>query len=148
MNWSPSLHLSCSDCLYPKVSGLNTTTTYVVTYTNKNGCSASDQITISVIKKGIWIPNVFSPNGDQVNDHFYPVLSDDSYKEIKSMSIYNRWGERIFLKEHFQPNNTLEGWDGTNRGLKLNPDVFIYSIEVLWNSGETEKFHGDVTLIK
>ncbi len=148
VNWSPSIHLSCSDCLYPKVNGLNTTTTYVVTYTNKNGCSASDQITISVIKKGIWIPNVFSPNGDQVNDHFYPVLSDDSYKEIKSMSIYNRWGERIFLKEHFQPNNTLEGWDGTNRGLKLNPDVFIYSIEVLWNSGETEKFHGDVTLIK
>ena len=148
VNWSPSIHLSCSDCLYPKVSGLNTTTTYVVTYTNKNGCSASDQITISVIKKGIWIPNVFSPNGDQVNDHFYPVLSDDSYKEIKNMSIYNRWGERIFHKEHFQPNNTLEGWDGTSRGLKLNPDVFIYSIEVLWNSGETEKFHGDVTLIK
>ncbi|MBK8245166.1 MAG: gliding motility-associated C-terminal domain-containing protein [Saprospiraceae bacterium] len=148
VNWSPSIHLSCSDCLYPKVNGLNTTTTYVVTYTNKNGCSASDQITISVIKKGIWIPNIFSPNGDQVNDHFYPVLSDDSYKEIKSMSIYNRWGERIFLKEHFQPNNTLEGWDGTSRGLKLNPDVFIYSIEVLWNSGETEKFHGDVTLIK
>jgi gliding motility-associated-like protein len=148
VNWSPSIHLSCSDCLYPKVSGLNTTTTYVVTYTNKNGCSASDQITISVIKKGIWIPNVFSPNGDQVNDHFYPVLSDDSYKEIKSMSIYNRWGERIFLKEHFQMNNILEGWDGTNRGIKLNPDVFIYTIEVIWNSGESEKFQGDFTLIK
>ncbi|MCI1267739.1 MAG: hypothetical protein LKG19_14285, partial [Saprospiraceae bacterium] len=59
-----------------------------------------------------------------------------------------RWGERLFLKEHFQPNNTLEGWDGTSGGLKLNPDVFIYSIEVLWNSGETEKFHGDVILIK
>ncbi len=148
ISWSPSEHLSCSDCPNPIVSGLENETSYTVSYATKNGCTASATIRIQVIRRGIWLPNAFSPNGDHINDWFYPIVADDSYHEINYLSIYNRWGEQVFHKEHFQPNDPTQGWDGTFNNQKLNPAVFVFVVEVEWNNGETRKLWGDISLIR
>lgn len=148
VEWSPGDFLSCRDCPYPIIKGITRDMDYFVTYTNHNGCSATARIRIELIERGIWVPNSFSPNGDNINDSFYPVVTDGSYNIIRSMSIYDRWGNRVFTNENFQPNTSHEGWNGEFQQQKMNPGVFVYYIEVEWKNGETQILKGDLTLIK
>ncbi len=64
------------------------------------------------------------------------------------MTIYNRWGEQVFKNEKFQPNLPSEGWNGEFKGIKMNPGVYVYVMEVIWNNGETQKLVGDITLVR
>ena len=146
--WSPSEHLSCVDCAEPFVENLSEPISYTISYANKQGCIGTATIHIDLIKRGIWVPNVFSPNGDNINDWFYPKVVEDSYRNIRSMSIFDRWGTLVFYKEQFQANLPSEGWDGTSKNLKLNPAVFLYIIEVEWNDGSVQKLYGDLTLTR
>jgi gliding motility-associated-like protein len=148
VQWSPSDFLTCTNCPYPQIKGIDQDLEYTVTYTNRNGCIASARIRIEIIKRNIWIPNAFSPNGDNINDSFYPVVSEDSYQEIKSMQIFDRWGNLLFSRMHFPPNDPFYGWNGDANHEHLNPGTFVYVIEVVWKNGETEKRFGDVTLIR
>jgi gliding motility-associated-like protein len=148
IEWTPSHHLSCYDCPQPVIQNLDTETMYTIRYADKNGCIASASIRIQLIKRGIWAPNVFSPNGDNINDWFYPVVAEDSYQIIRSMSIYNRWGEQVFIKINFSPNDPRQGWDGTFNNEKLNPSVFVYIIEVEWKNGDVQIVKGDLSLIR
>ncbi len=148
IQWSPAEFLSCSDCAEPFIQNLKEPTSFTVTYANNRGCIATASIRVELIKRDIWVPNVFSPNGDNINDWFYPFVAEGSYRNIRSISIFDRWGDLLFYKEHFQPNNPLEGWDGTNKGEKLNPAVFLYILEVEWNDGSVQKLYGDISLIR
>jgi gliding motility-associated-like protein len=148
VQWSPSDFLTCTNCPYPQIKGIDQDLEYTVTYTNRNGCIASARIRIEIIKRNIWIPNAFSPNGDNINDSFYPVVSEDSYQEIKSMQIFDRWGNLLFSRMHFPPNDPFYGWNGDANHEHLNPGTFVYVIEVVWKNGETEKRFGNVTLIR
>lgn len=124
------------------------TTTYTVVARNPGGCTATDAVTVSVICNGsnIFIPNTFSPNADGSNDVFYPRGS--GVFSIKSERIFSRWGEVIFEKHNFQANDVLAGWDGTFRGKKLTPDVYVYVIEVLCDNSSLLTFKGNIALIR
>ncbi|MEO8768604.1 MAG: PKD domain-containing protein [Ferruginibacter sp.] len=124
------------------------TTTYTVTVYNRGGCTTSDAVTVSVICNGanIFIPNTFSPNGDGSNDVFYP--RGNGVFSIKSEKIFTRWGEVVFEKNNFQANDVSSAWDGTFKGQKLNPDVFVYIIEVLCDNSSKLVFKGNIALIR
>jgi hypothetical protein len=125
-----------------------TTTTYTVVVKNKGGCASSDQLTVNVLCNGanMFIPNTFSPNGDGMNDLFYPRGS--GIFTIKNIKIFSRWGEIIFEKENFNPNDASKAWDGTYKGKKLNPDVYVYMVEVVCDNNEKLLFKGNVAIIK
>lgn len=108
-----------------------------------DGCSANDTI---VVKKDCYIdiPNVFTPNGDGSNDYFLPrQLLSKSVTEF-TMQIYNRWGEIVF------ETNTLNGrgWDGKYGGDDQPNGVYIYTIGVTFANGITERYQGNVTLVR
>ena len=126
----------------------NATTTYTVLVTNKGGCTASDQLTVNVLCNGanMFIPNTFSPNGDGMNDLFYPRGS--GIFTIKNIKIFSRWGEIIFEKNNFNANDASKAWDGTFKGKKLNSDVFVYMVEVVCDNNEKLLFKGNIALIK
>ena len=147
VKWEPMVNLSCYDCLYP-IHTADGEQIYTVTFANKNGCTGSDEIKIIVNKRNVWIPNTFTVNGDQLNDRFFPFASNGAVKQVKFLSIYDRWGEKLFHLENFPANNPNVGWDGTFRNNYCNPGVYVYVIEIEWNNGETQKFIGDVTLLK
>lgn len=147
-DWNPSEQLDCNNCPYPKITDNQKDQLYSVTITDKNGCTATAAIRIKVEERGIWVPNVFSPGGDGVNDSFYPVVKTDSYRWIKYMRIFDRWGEMIWTNEHFEPNTPVNGWNGTFRGEKINPGVYVWILEVEWKNGVVQKLFGDVTLLK
>jgi gliding motility-associated-like protein len=73
-------------------------------------------------------PNIFTPNGDKVNDRFVPQPLNAARTEIKGVKIFNRWGELLFEVNN---NNPDEQWDGTYKGKRVPQDTYVYVIEYI-----------------
>ena len=97
-------------------------------------------------QRQLYAPNIFSPNGDGENDRF--LLFGYGVTEIQTLRIFDRWGNQLFLNEHFQQGDELEGWDGRYRGQDMNPGVFVWQAVVEFVDGAVEVFAGDVTLYR
>lgn len=122
--------------------------TYTVTVTDVNGCQASDAINLVVkIKRRVFIPNAFTPNDDGNNDGL-TVYGDDLVKTVTKFEIFDRWGELVWVRENFDPNDQYLGWDGTFKGKDMMPAVFVYKATVEFFDGVQETFYGDFTLIR
>jgi gliding motility-associated-like protein len=84
------------------------------------------------------LPNVFTPNGDGINDTFRPMdgsNSDNSscprFVESVTLRVYNRWGKEVFFYESGNENSIYIDWDGrTENGDLLSPGVYYYIAEV------------------
>ncbi len=139
--WSPSTGLSCNTCANPIVKP-ETTTMYILTVTNSNGCSSSDTVMINIelLCGDLFIPNAFSPNNDGQNDVF--AVKGNCFSSFH-LDIFDRWGEIIFTSD-----NQLLGWDGTYKTKDLNSDVFVYKLIGELNDGGSITKEGSVTLIK
>ena len=146
-NWIPANNLSCSDCANP-VATVTLPTTFTVTVTDANSCSATDTIFIKTVcnDKNYWFPNTFSPNGDGVNDYFYP--RGTSLYNIQSLTIFNRWGQMVFLRRDFPANAQNMGWDGTFGGKLAPADTYVYIAEVVCENAQVITIGGNVTLIR
>lgn len=122
-----------------------------ITYTARAynpGCSVSDKVTIQVLCNGanVYIPNTFSPNHDGMNDQFYP--RGRGLTNIKSMRIFNRWGQMIFAHVNFPANSANDGWNGTFGGQDAPPDVYVYIIEVTCENNTTMTIKGNISLLR
>lgn len=67
---------------------------------------------------------------------------------IRSLLLFNRWGETVYEGYNFPPNDPVYGWDGSFRGQVMNPAVFAYVAEVEFSDGVVELYYGDVTLAR
>ena len=145
--WSPTTGIFRSS--YPGITVKpNTTTDYTVRVKNNGGCRAQDRVTLFVVCDGtnVFIPNTFSPNGDGANDVFYPRGS--GLFKVKRLRIFNRWGEIVFERADFSANDISAGWNGTFKGAKLNPDVFVYTIEIVCNNNNLLVYKGNIALLQ
>ena len=135
------------NCLRPVISPLNIST-YVLDVYDVNGCKGSDQIIIDVDKnRNIYLPNVFSPDGNGINDEFHPFVGA-GVKQINSLQIFDRWGELVFATKEFDPDDRTSWWDGRYRNKKVNPGVYVYLMEVTFLDGVTLVYRGDVAVLK
>jgi len=146
-NWTPASHLSCTDCATPYADP-KFTTTYQVTVTDENNCSATREITLITLcnNKNFFIPNTFSPNRDGANDVFYP--RGTGIDRIQALRIFNRWGELLFEKRFFPANDPGSGWDGTYKGKPASTDTYIYMIDIICENATLITYKGNVTLIR
>ena len=145
--WSPAAGLSCTECINPIASPLNTTR-YRVEAFDVQGCSVFSNVNVIVEKnQSFYIPNAFSPNEDGFNDEFI-IFGNVEVARIIELSIYDRWGTQVFIMEDAPPNDLAFGWNGRFRGELLQPGVFVYHtvIEFIDGTQTTEK--GDITLIR
>jgi gliding motility-associated-like protein len=67
---------------------------------------------------------------------------------VKHFRIFNKWGELIFERANFPTNDNAYGWDGRVNGTVVNPDVFVYTAEVLCENGTPIFLKGNVTLLR
>jgi gliding motility-associated-like protein len=135
------------ECLSILLSPLNTITVSA-TAVGGVGCSDEDATRIIVrVNRDIFIPNVFSPNNDGVNDAFLPEAGR-RVEIVNSMQIFDRWGNMMFESQDFMPGETSAGWDGTYRGKELDPGVFVYRVEATFDDGNTRIISGTVTLVR
>jgi len=145
--WTPVTDLSCPDCSNPVATPIFSTTYHVVV-TDSNHCVSYDSILVKTVcnEKNYFIPNTFSPNGDGVNDVFYP--RGKSLYNVQSMRVFNRWGQKVFEKRDFPANTQSEGWDGTINGQLAPVDAYVYIIEVICENAQIIALKGDVTLVR
>ena len=137
-SWDPVLFLSCSDCPDP-VASPPYSMQYIVTVTDSNGCAFQDSINI-FIEGSLYIPNTFTPNGDDINDLFRAYGIDIA--EF-TMRIFNRWGEEIFVTEDLH-----HGWDGTYRSSKCPLGVYVWKVDYMEISGKGGQLIGHVNLLR
>ncbi len=116
--------------------------TYSATVTI-NGCIASDTV---VIANDCYadFPSVFTPNGDGVNDYFFPRQYLTKGLTEFSMDIYNRWGQLIYQA------NTVDGsgWDGSFNAKPQPEGVYIYVISAKFKDGQMLNKQGNITLVR
>lgn len=108
-----------------------------------NGCIGADTVWIAN-DCYINFPNIFTPNGDGVNDYFFPRnLLARGLTEFK-MEIYNRWGQKIYETK----NTDGLGWDGRFNDEPQPQGVFIYMISAKFKDGQKISKQGNVTLVR
>jgi gliding motility-associated-like protein len=109
----------------------------------KNECATTETIEVN---KDCYtdIPNVFTPNGDGVNDYFYPRQLLSKGVVGFSMNVFNRWGQKVF--ESTTMNG--RGWDGKFNNKNQPMGVYIYQIKAVLQNGRNENYTGNVTLMR
>jgi len=140
-NWTPAAGLSCTACPNPEATP-TTTTTYYVDITDTDGCTRRDSVII-IVKENcgqLFVPDAFSPNGDNQNDVLY--VRGNCIKTI-DFSIYDRWGNRIF-----ETTDAANGWDGTFNNSPMNSGTYVYYLQVLLIDNSTITKKGNITLVR
>jgi gliding motility-associated-like protein len=145
--WTPPTLLSSTKCPTP-IATIKSDVAYSVYVTNIYGCKGEDNIIIKAFCQNtqVFIPNAFTPDGDGVNDVL--MIQAKGITKIKSFRIFNRWGELLFEKLNFAPNDPAYSWDGKIRGQVGPPDVFVYTAEVLCENGVVFMYKGNVSILK
>lgn len=120
----------------------------VINYSGSSGCDSTVHYTVSYLDPilclrtgcNVYIPNVFSPNNDGVNDEF----KAETYNAIVTeMFIFDRWGEQLFHQVQVDPK-----WNGIFHSKGMNPATFVYVIKGHCLDGTPFYRKGDVTIIK
>ena len=108
-----------------------------------HGCTTSDTIWV---QKDCYmdIPNVFSPNGDGVNDYFYPRQLLTRGLTTFNMNIYNRWGQLVYQTTSLDGR----GWDGEFNATPQPQGVYVYIIDATFKDGQIEHHQGNLTLLR
>jgi gliding motility-associated-like protein len=140
ITWVSGEEVQCATCpnsqIMPKKSGC-----YVMEATNSFGCKSRDEVCVEVTSNyNIYIPNVFTPNGDGNNDVFLVYGTGLSKFD---MTIFDRWGEKLFNSK-----DQLQGWDGTYKGVLSKQDAYTYLIIYTSLDGKKHEKTGHVTLLK
>ncbi|NRA49526.1 MAG: gliding motility-associated C-terminal domain-containing protein, partial [Phaeodactylibacter sp.] len=146
--WTPSDILDCIDCLNPTLI-LENSIVISLRALRDEGCEIEDEVYLQVDRRiPVYAPNAFSPNGDNSNDYFTLFAKSNQVLEINELTIFDRWGNQVFQKQGFPPNEEEMGWDGSNRGQQLNSGVFVYMAEVRLLDGRTLTLEGEVLLMR
>ncbi|SFN30520.1 gliding motility-associated C-terminal domain-containing protein [Chitinophaga sp. YR627] len=134
--WTPPDGLSDPTALRPVLNAMEDQI-YTLTAIGEGGCIATDETSVKVFKK-VSIPNVFSPNGDQINDRW--VLTNLSDYAECTVEIFNRYGQQVYYSEGYKTP-----WDGTYKGHLLPQATYYYVIKL--NNG-TAPMTGYVVILQ
>jgi gliding motility-associated-like protein len=112
---------------------------------DENGCTdTAVQQMIVYDELILFVPNTFTPDGDEHNHNFLPIFSVPSLVDEYNLSIFNRWGELIF-----ESNDKYIGWDGYYKFRICKSDVYTWKI--IYSStifSDKKSLEGHVTLLK
>ena len=142
--WSPQDSTLSDSSIYNPVANPVKTTSYTVTVTDENDCTATDVVTVTVITcfESVFIPNAFSPNGDHKNDTLYVRSLPNTITKMELL-IFSRWGEKVF-----STTDKNLGWDGRFKDEELPPGVFGYGLKFTCHELQEYIKKGNVSIIK
>ncbi len=120
---------------------------YDLSFTDENGCTLVMTATVDQNPCEIFIPNIFSPNGDGINDYFQITNGDNQARIIKYL-IFDRWGNLVYSAGDFRLTDQDSWWDGNFKNIKASPGTYAYFIEFGNNDGTKRAYKGDITLVR
>ena len=138
--WTPATGLSSATVLQPAATPA-VTTTYLLTVTTPQGCTASDDITITVVPYCIKPMEAFTPNGDGINDNW--LITNGTCLKSAKAQVYNRLGAKVFESKDYRND-----WQGTYNGKPLPDGTYYYVITYVLLNGKTEYLKGNVTILR
>lgn len=153
--WTPDTGIQNPGELIALVSPEETTIYTLIIYYGE--CSDQSFVMVQVAKKDsdpdienqksneVFLGNIFSPNGDRVNDYFF-VQSNES-TVIFNFAIYDRWGNQVFRIENPRVNTPEDGWDGRNLGRDVNQGIYSYIVR-FEIEGKAKSLVGTVSIFK
>jgi gliding motility-associated-like protein len=98
--------------------------------TNTNGCISRSQIKINVDNElKLYFPNIFSPNGDGVNDKLI-IGKNKIPADINRISIFDRYGNMVYNQKNVLFNDDSDGWDGRFNNDYVVAGVYVMIIEL------------------
>jgi gliding motility-associated-like protein len=142
--WVIPTNLSCTMCPDP-IANPQRSILYQVTAINKDGCKGVADVSVIVVlpkcnEEDVYLPNIFSPNGDGENDI---LRIRSNFLESVEMYVYDRWGEKVFETKDIQ-----KWWDGTFKGSSVPADVYGYYFVATCTDGQKYAQKGNVTLLR
>lgn len=147
ISWN-STQLNCNDCLYPTFYAVSPEQ-LTLEITDIFGCQQLLSTQVEVIDRvDVFIPNAFSPNGDENNDLWNIFGNPLQIARIEQLLIFDRWGNHLFQADDWPINSSRHGWDGTYRGKHMDVGVYAYSITFRLVNGEYRTVGGDVLLMR
>jgi gliding motility-associated-like protein len=134
--WLPEVAIRDNDILNPLVSPVDDIV-YRLQVTSPDGCVGSDEVKVVVLKK-IKVPNIFSPNGDGINDT-WTIEHLEAYPGA-TLEIFNRYGQQVYFS-----NGYSRKWDGNYNGKPLPTGTYYYVIDP--KNGRSQ-MKGAITIIR
>lgn len=145
--WTPTQFLSNPASPKPIAKPFQTMI-YKLVATDTFGCSASDEVLVKVERQNrVFVPNAIKTGEGTINE-FFTIFGGAELVSIRSMKIFDRWGEQVFSGKDMLPGEIPKGWDGYWKEKWLMPGVYVYVAELVFVDGSTETISGDVTIVR
>lgn len=136
--WTPAYNISATNVLQPQVDP-EEETTYVIVATSSHGCGLATDSVLVKVYENLSIPNVFSPNGDGINDTWH-ILQLNNYSDA-TVTVFNRYGQVVYNSTGYPTE-----WDGRYNGQTLPVGTYYYIIDLKLNV--PLKYTGWVEILK
>jgi gliding motility-associated-like protein len=119
---------------------------------NKHGCERFDLMNLcpkppkpEPLSTNAYLPNIFSPNDDGINDQL-TIYGASGVEKVISMRVFDQWGNLIFEQKDFPPNDNHYGWNGTYKGIPANQGVYTCNYFLLLTNGKEKILNNAVQL--
>lgn len=139
--WTPAATLTNANTYKPTAKP-NVTTVYTLTVRDANGCTSTDNATVTVIPYCVKVMDAFSPNGDGTNDKWLVTNGASCASQIIA-KVFNRYGSPVY-----QSDNYKNDWDGTYKGKPVPDATYYYVVTYRLINGQTVMAKGDVTILR
>ncbi len=140
-NWSPAVGLNNPQIANPQAV-LQDDITYTLTVTTPEGCTDTDEISVTVFKgAAVYVPTGFTPNNDGLNDLLRPYMP--GIQKLEYFTVYNRWGQIVFTSKTIG-----EGWNGWYKGGQQPSGSYVWTLKAVDFAGKVYQLSGTTTLIR
>jgi gliding motility-associated-like protein len=114
---------------------------YVVSAETPPGCVSTDTIKITVFRDiDIYVPTIFTPNGDGVNDRLRVIPVGMT---LQFFRIYDRWGRLIYQTVDYK-----DGWDGLLQSRPVPAGTYVWQVQAVTRTGQIIQRHGTLQLVR
>jgi gliding motility-associated-like protein len=138
--WTPSTGLSNPNAAIPSAT-LTADQEYRITITAPSGCLTVDSLLVRIYDNRIYVANVFTPNGDGINDKLLVNLA--GIRQLRYFRVFNRYAKMVF-----ETKDATIGWDGRYNNEMQPMDTYVWAAEVVDKYGNTTIQRGSVTLLR
>lgn len=146
--WHPADLFDCPTCPNPTVSAPSSQPISLA-IDNIYGCT--DSLVTFVAVDGripVYVPNIFTPNGDGTNDFVAIYANTDQVERVVSFQVRSRWGELLWEDYDFAPNDGRRGWNGMLNGRIASVAAYVWIAEVRLTTGVLQREAGTVVLMR
>lgn len=151
ITWTGSPVYNCIGCGVKAVLKPKLNTNFKVEIETQSGCKVTDQFLVKVNSDfRVFSPNVMLLNtsgNSPLKNSMFTLYGGKNIESIEYLRIFNRQGALIFEAKNIPADDPQFGWDGTYRGHKVDPDVYVYVARVVFPDHSVKIIHGDVTIV-